>query len=150
MTLPPLPQSADKSAICTRLGLNDHTHKLLLNEAVAARNALSSNYYSLTEQSKNDSSVSEPYRWDEISETAKHAQVLALVRNASVETKPYYDAGRCWIHVNEENWVARWYLWHSFRYRDNRPRERATANATSSNNGGTNQYYDPARDYYRG
>jgi hypothetical protein len=30
MTLPPLPQSADKSAICTRLGLNEHTHKLLL------------------------------------------------------------------------------------------------------------------------
>lgn len=30
MTLPPLPQSADKSAICARLGLNEHTHKLLL------------------------------------------------------------------------------------------------------------------------
>ncbi|CAN9132475.1 unnamed protein product [Alternaria sp. RS040] len=24
--------------------------------------------------------------------------------------------GRYWTQVNEENWVARWYLWHSFRY----------------------------------
>jgi hypothetical protein len=30
MSLPPLPQSADKSAICARLGLSDRVHKLLL------------------------------------------------------------------------------------------------------------------------
>ncbi|CAN9084252.1 unnamed protein product [Alternaria alternata] len=58
--------------------------------------------------------------------------------------------GRYWTQVNEENWVARWYLWHSFRYRDNRPRERAAPGGVGSNNGGTQLYYDPARDYYRG
>ncbi|RYN35041.1 hypothetical protein AA0119_g1169 [Alternaria tenuissima] len=150
MTLPPLPQSADKSAICARLGLNEHTHKLLLNEAVFARNALSSNYRSLTEQSRADPSVAEPYRWDEISETAKHSEILKIVRDACAETRPYYDMGRYWTQVNEENWVARWYLWHSFRYRDNRPRERAAPSGVGSNNGGTQLYYDPARDYYRG
>jgi hypothetical protein len=84
---------------------------------VVARNALSSNYYNLTEQSRADPSVAEPYRWDEISETAKHSQILTVVRDACAETRPYYDMGRYWTQVNEENWVARWYLWHSFRYR---------------------------------
>jgi len=94
--------------------------------------------------------VAEPYRWDEISETAKHSEILKIVRDACAETRPYYDMGRYWTQVNEENWVARWYLWHSFRYRDNRPRERAAPGGVGSNNGGTQLYYDPARDYYRG
>jgi len=40
-----------------------------------------------------------------------------VVRNASDETRKCYDMGRYQTMVNEENWVARWYLWHSFRYR---------------------------------
>lgn len=133
--MPPLPQSADKSAICARLGLSDRIHKLLLvriqirperkllihlsaqKEAEIARDALSSNPYNLTDQSKTDPSVCEPYRWDEISETAKHSCVLMVVRDACPETRPYYYMGCYRTAVNEENWVARWYLWHSFRYR---------------------------------
>lgn len=133
--MPPLPQSADKSAICARLGLSDRIHKLLLvriqirfdrkllihlstqKEAEIARDALSSNPYNLTDQSKTDPSVCEPYRWDEISETAKHSCVLTVVRDACPETRPYYYMGCYRTAVNEENWVARWYLWHSFRYR---------------------------------
>jgi len=144
MTLPPLSQSASKSELCNRLKLSESTHRLLLAEAVAARNALSSNRYNLTEQSRADPSVAEPYRWDELSETSKHLHILMIVRDACAETRPYYDIGRYMLHVNEENWVARWYLWHSFRYRDNRPRERVP------NNNGNQPYYDPARDYYRG
>ncbi|KAL6158608.1 hypothetical protein ACJQWK_03832 [Exserohilum turcicum] len=117
MSMPPLPQSADKSAICARLGLTDQIHKLLLKEAELARDALSSNPYNLTEQSKADPSVAEPYRWDEISETAKHSYVLMVVRDACAETRPYYYMGYYRTAVAEENWVARWYLWHSFRYR---------------------------------
>lgn len=64
-----------------------------------------------------DSSVTAPYKWDEISETAKHAGILTVVNNAGPQTRPYYEMGRYMTNVNEENWVARWYLWHSFRYR---------------------------------
>ncbi|KAK1917404.1 hypothetical protein P3342_000117 [Pyrenophora teres f. teres] len=149
MTLPPISQSADKSTICTRLGINDRVHKLLLKEAEAARDALSRNPYSLTEQSRTDPSVAEPYRWDEISETAKHSHVLMVVRSASDETRKCYELGRYQTQVNEENWVARWYLWHSFRYRDNRPRDRVPNTGSAPRGGGTQLYYDPARDYYR-
>lgn len=58
-----------------------------------------------------------PYKWDEISETAKHYEILTVVNNAGQQTRPYYVMGRYVTNVNEENWVARWYLWHSFRYR---------------------------------
>jgi hypothetical protein len=39
------------------------------------------------------------------------------VNNAPPHTKYYYTLGQYQTNVNEENWVARWYLWHSFRYR---------------------------------
>lgn len=68
--------------------------------------------------------------------------------------------GRYMTNVNEENWVARWYLWHSFRYRfvktifikeplltirdsDNRDnRTRGTANSNNQPYSGENQSGD--------
>ncbi|OAL53964.1 hypothetical protein IQ07DRAFT_584558 [Pyrenochaeta sp. DS3sAY3a] len=86
-------------------------------DAQLARDQLSNDPRNLTEQSRNDPSVAAPYKWDEISETAKHGQILALVSSARDETRPYYYQGRYMTNVSEENWVGRWYLWHSFRYR---------------------------------
>jgi hypothetical protein len=86
-------------------------------EAQAARDRLSRDAQNLTDQSRTDPSVTAPYKWDEISETAKHAEILTVVANAGPQTRPYYGMGRYMTNVNEENWVARWYLWHSFRYR---------------------------------
>ncbi|KAF1936144.1 hypothetical protein EJ02DRAFT_448217 [Clathrospora elynae] len=140
MSLAPLPQSADKGALFTRLGLSEQIHKLLLSEAEIARDSLSKNPLNLTDHSKADSSVFEPYRWDEISETAKHSQILTTVHTSRPETRPYYYMGRYMTNVNEENWVARWYLWHSFRYRDNRPRDRITTNNGAQGGGGEFPY----------
>ncbi|KAF1845276.1 uncharacterized protein K460DRAFT_405540 [Cucurbitaria berberidis CBS 394.84] len=152
MSLGPLAQSADKQVLFARLGLNEQIHKLLLLEAQVARDTLSRNPLYLTDQSKADPNVATPYKWDEISETAKHLEILTVVNNARQETRPYYHLGRYMTNVNEENWVARWYLWHSFRYRDNRPR--STANNGSEGYGGGQGpygagYYDPARERYR-
>ena len=131
----PLAQSADKSILFARLGLTEQAHKLLLvskrlmlgishysdqhlqGEAQAARDRLSKDERNLTEQSRANSSVTAPFKWDEISETAKHVEILTIVTNAGPQTRPYYEMGRYMTNVNEENWVARWYLWHSFRYR---------------------------------
>lgn len=89
----------------------------LQGEAQAARDRLSRDERNLTEQSRANSSVTAPFKWDEISETAKHVEILTIVTNAGPQTRPYYEMGRYMTNVNEENWVARWYLWHSFRYR---------------------------------
>ena len=86
-------------------------------EAQAARDRLSRDERNLTEHSRLNASVTAPFKWDEISETAKHFEILTVVNNAGPHTRPYYEMGRYTTNVNEENWVARWYLWHSFRYR---------------------------------
>ncbi|KAF2853141.1 hypothetical protein T440DRAFT_487611 [Plenodomus tracheiphilus IPT5] len=117
MSKGPLPQSADKSVLMSRLGLNDRTHRLLLDEAEHARDAMSAQPHNLTDQSRANPNVVPPYKWDEISETAKHNYILATVANATAQTRPYYQEGCYRTNVNEENWVARWYLWHAFRYR---------------------------------
>lgn len=87
------------------------------DEAAIARNNLSRNPESLTIQSSADPSVVAPYKFSDISETAKHRAILEVVRTASTITRPFYAYGHQVTKINEDNWVARWYLWHSFRYR---------------------------------
>jgi len=53
-------------------------------------------------------------------ESAKHRAVLAVYRNASPVTKPYYQHAHYVDGRNEENWAIQWCLWHSFRmFRNN-------------------------------
>ncbi|KAF1952519.1 hypothetical protein CC80DRAFT_377541, partial [Byssothecium circinans] len=61
-----------------------------------------------------------PYKWDELQETARHAEILNIVATAGRYTRPYYAMGRYVRGSEQENWVAQWFLWHCFRYRDNR------------------------------
>jgi len=56
-----------------------------------------------------------PYSWDDIIESAKHRAVLAIYRNASPDTKPFYQQAHYLDGKNEENWAIQWCLWHSFR-----------------------------------
>ncbi|KAL6712195.1 hypothetical protein ACN47E_000072 [Coniothyrium glycines] len=156
MTSAPLAQSADKSVLFTRLALNQQTHRMLLDDAERARDRLSNNPVNLTNSSRTDPNIRAPYKWDEISETAKHREMLMIVYNSGQDTRSYYQKGHYVTNVSEENWVARWYLWHSFRYRDNRvPKVRhAVESSTSCADGHTGSYaarsyYDPARGHYR-
>jgi len=48
----PLAQSADKQLLFARLGLNERSHKLLLQDAQKARDSLSADVYNLTNQSR--------------------------------------------------------------------------------------------------
>ncbi|KAF2652657.1 hypothetical protein K491DRAFT_604424, partial [Lophiostoma macrostomum CBS 122681] len=66
-----------------------------------------------------------PYRFDELSETVIHTQVLSICHSSQDETKRFYMMGQGFQQlgqgtVQEDNWVVLWFLWHSFRYRDNR------------------------------
>lgn len=110
-----------------------------------------------------------PYRWDELSETARHNEILLIVRQAAASTQPYYAMGY-YKRATEENWVAQWFLWHCFRYRDNRPRP-AVVNSGHAYGGegklslgtlrkdlstrdlrcvgGPTQYFDPVYDRFR-
>lgn len=47
-------------------------------------------------------SVRTAYKWDEISETAKHGKILEMAKNARSPTKPYYTMGYYKTQENEE------------------------------------------------
>lgn len=71
-----------------------------------------------------NASVEPPYSNAQISETVTHREILRIYRIARPETRVVYDLGRDTDRVEEENWVIRWMLWHVFRYRDSRNRNR--------------------------
>jgi len=65
-----------------------------------------------------------PFSNSQVSETATHREILNIYQHARPETKYFYDMGRDTQGLEEENWVIRWLLWHVFRYRDNRNKNR--------------------------
>ena len=59
--------------------------------------------------------------WNYLPGQVKHQATLAIVNEASIETKPYYEKGKWWNNGKEENWVAWWYFHVSFRYKSVHP-----------------------------
>lgn len=65
-----------------------------------------------------------PFSNAQLNETATHREILNIYQHARPETKYFYEMGRDTQGLEEENWVIRWLLWHVFRYRDNRNKNR--------------------------
>jgi hypothetical protein len=81
-----------------------------------------------------------PYRWDELSETARHREILGVSYDTSDGMMQFYNMGRYSTSISqgvqqEENWVVRWFLWHSFRYRDNRDNGASNGSYHGANRG---------------
>lgn len=108
-----------------------------------SRDRLSYNPDNLSENSRADPRTQAPYRWDQLTETAIHREILAIASTDNATTRHFYNKGR-WTDTVEENWVVRWYLWHSFRYRDNRerPNGQQTGHAVSTAYGGKRNVLD--------
>ncbi|XTI85523.1 hypothetical protein V2W45_1340474 [Cenococcum geophilum] len=138
MTGAGLPMSAPKERLFERLALSEQNpnHKAIYNkmreEASAGRDRLSLSRDNLVEQCRLNPAIQPPYSWDNLSETARHREILNIYRSASPITKAYYDYGSYRSGPNEENWVVQWCLWHVFRYRDNRNKARSNGAATGS------------------
>lgn len=136
---PPLAKSRPKSDLMVRLNLTGEIGEEIYNllyvrrfemcerfslpvrkqdEAVVGRKNLSEDYNALTEYSRNKR-VQQPYRWDDLQETYRHRERMSIVARAGPRTRLYYQEGQYGTTV-VDNWVADWFLWHSFRFRDNR------------------------------
>ncbi|KAF1812243.1 hypothetical protein P152DRAFT_487732 [Eremomyces bilateralis CBS 781.70] len=100
-----------------------------------------------------------------VTETSKHIEIQEIFRTASPATRSVYNLGVRYDGENWENWIIRWTLWHSFRYRDDRNRNRYSANYYPCGDAAAAQhaayaphayyaqtahtgtsYYDPVRD----
>lgn len=95
-------------------------------EAVEGRNRITSNPESLAAQLRDNPTVEPPYTFTQISVISMQLEILRIHQNARKETKEIYNLGHDTERVEEENWIIRWMLWHVFRYRDNRNRNRRT------------------------
>lgn len=73
---------------------------------------------------QNDPNVKRPYSAAQISRSAVYRETLHIYRSARKETKAVYDLGHDPKFPKDENWVIRWMLWHIFRYRDHRNKNR--------------------------
>lgn len=104
-------------------------------EAVEGRRRMTATPDSLAPQFRDDPSVEPPYSNAQISETAIHREILRIYHSARRETKAVYDLGRDTDRVEEENWVIRWMLWHVFRYRDNRNKNRRAVSPGDGDSG---------------
>jgi hypothetical protein len=108
---------------------------------------------SLAPEFRNDSNVEPPYSNAQISKTAVHREILRTYQSARKETKAVYDLSRDSDRVEEENWVIRWMLWHAFRYRDNRNKNRRPpgdgdgADASILNETGMSPISQPSRHF---
>lgn len=105
-------------------------------EAVEGRRRMTATPDSLAPQFRDDPTVEPPYSNAQISETAIHREILRIYHSARRETKAVYDLGRDTDRVEEENWVIRWMLWHVFRYRDNRNKNRRAVSPGDGDSGG--------------
>lgn len=93
-------------------------------EAAAGRERTCKFKENLTPQSRK---CDPPYSANQISETAKHREVQQIFSQASPETRPIYEWGLIMESNGAwDNWIIRWCLWHVFRYRDDRNRNRGS------------------------
>ena len=97
---------------------------------------------SLAPQFRDDPKVEPPYSNAQISETTIHREILRIYSSARRETRAVYDLGRDTDRIEEENWVIRWMLWHVFRYRDSRNRNRRTASPSDGGDSGSGPGFD--------
>lgn len=120
---------------------------MIQEEAVEGRRRVTTMTESLAPHFRNDPSIEPPYSSSQISETAFHRETMNIYRLARPETKWIYDMGRDTDRVEEENWIIRWMLWHVFRYRDNRNRNRR---ATSPGDGKVSGRLDESPEDFKG
>ncbi|KAF2765875.1 hypothetical protein EJ03DRAFT_318687 [Teratosphaeria nubilosa] len=165
---PALAQSESKARFFERLGLREdnemhrRVYAMMKEEAVEGRRRLTEDQNALLSELRH-TNIEPPYSHAHVTETAIHREIMRIYHLARPLTRQVYDLGRDTERVEEENWVIRWMLWHVFRYRDNRNRNRR---GTSSGNSGdadddnmedmrsskssgsgrpTSRYWDPVR-----
>lgn len=63
-----------------------------------------------------------PFSANQFSEMAFINAVKTIVRSAGAQTRPLYERGAV---QGQQNWVARWILYHVCRYRDGRNKKAA-------------------------
>jgi hypothetical protein len=63
-----------------------------------------------------------PYDWSDIVENSKDEAMRRIAQSGNEHTSHYWNLGKQDSSESCPNWIARWFLYHKFRYRDGRNR----------------------------
>ncbi|PQE15883.1 hypothetical protein CJF31_00008478 [Rutstroemia sp. NJR-2017a BVV2] len=153
--------SVTKEDLLKHLKLDPETYTLMAKEADLVYRALTSEKRHLKENCKRKP----PYDWSDIVEKSKDEAMYTIAQNGSDQTSYYWNLA---TPTNDcPNWIARWFLYHKFRYRDGRNRNAGKAEAGSSRHHHSHHHhsshrrpshvaaaehssYSPASHYYSG
>ncbi|CAL3963430.1 unnamed protein product [Diplocarpon coronariae] len=111
--LGPLAMSQTKEDLLNHLSLPPQTYDLMSKETDRVYQWLISDKSHLKDNCKR----SPPYDWSDIKEGSKDMAMNDIICNGDPYTQYYWEIGRL-----DGNWVAKWFLYHKFRYRDGRNR----------------------------
>ncbi|QSZ37566.1 hypothetical protein DSL72_008664 [Monilinia vaccinii-corymbosi] len=118
--LTPLAMSQTKDDLVKHLNISAETYNLMAKEADTVYRWLISETCHLKKNCKGNP----PYDWSDIVEKSKDEAMNLIVQNGTPETAYYWNlAGPT---QDCPNWIARWFLYHKFRYRDGRNRNTRT------------------------
>ncbi|KAH7346895.1 hypothetical protein BKA65DRAFT_382883, partial [Rhexocercosporidium sp. MPI-PUGE-AT-0058] len=114
--LAPIAMSQTKEDLLKHLNLPAETYALMAKETDVIYNWLISHKSHLKENGKRKP----PYDWSDIQERAKDDAMAMIVQGGGQYTEYFWKIGA--TEDNNPNWVAKWFLYHKFRYRDGRNR----------------------------
>ncbi|EKD17742.1 uncharacterized protein L3040_008072 [Drepanopeziza brunnea f. sp. 'multigermtubi'] len=113
--LTPLAMSQTKDELVKHLKLPPETYALMSKETDSVYVWLTAGKAHLKDNCKRKP----PYDWSDIKEGSKDEAMKMIAGRGDQYTQYYWDLGNA---GKDENWIAKWFLYHKFRYRDGRNR----------------------------
>ncbi|KAF4634626.1 hypothetical protein G7Y89_g3483 [Cudoniella acicularis] len=157
-SLPSLSMSQTKDDLLKHLNLPAETYSLMAKEADHVYKWLTQEKRHLKKNCKRKP----PYDWSDINEKSKDEAMQRIAQSGDQYTAYYWNLAAPTDDC--PNWIARWFLYHKFRYRDGRNRNPAKSDegALSSHHHSSKKsrsgqstdvessedYYDPQGSYY--
>ncbi|KAH8591580.1 hypothetical protein B0O99DRAFT_266889 [Bisporella sp. PMI_857] len=116
-SLPPLAMSETKATFQAHLTISDDIYQKMAKEVEPMYTWLITNKSHLKENGKRHP----PYDWSDFAERPKDEAMYYISQSSNPETAYYWNLAV--PTENCPNWIARWFLYHKFRYRDRRIRQ---------------------------
>jgi len=152
-----LSMSSTKEDLVRNLNMSNESYALMAKEADIIYKRLILDKRHL----KNNCKRRPPYDWSDIVEKSKDDAMRLIAAGGTPHTSYYWNLA---AETDDcPNWIARWFLYHKFRYRDGRNRNQVRGNDGRhshhknsrqdhhANNGGRQEYSDYyAASYYSG
>ncbi|RDW57013.1 hypothetical protein BP6252_13931 [Coleophoma cylindrospora] len=133
----PLAMSQSKKELLRHVNMSLDTYTLMANEASCVYKWLISDIHHLKKHCKR-----QPPEWSDILEKSKEEATVRLSNSGDPHTSYYWM-----LAIPTEdclNWIARWFLYHKFRYRDGRNRPKTRMGGLGGQlHDSTNQHYVP-------